>query len=529
MSSKALHRAGLALAGLLVLAVLFLPSRAHAGANDEAVTAARALRAWQFDEARELITALVAKRPESQTSRYLKAELDFLDGRYEQVIVGLDGLKDEDVDGNVGSLRKLATSSQAATSGFSSEVSAGGHFKIFYSGKDKAIVGLTGDVLEAAYEALGADLGHKPSHQIRVELLGKPADLAMVSTLTEAEIETTGTIALCKYGKLMVVSPRATIFGYPWMDTLTHEYVHYLVTQISHDNVPVWLHEGLARYLQVRWRGDADGKLTGFDEALLAKALKKDTLISFDKMHPSMAKLPSQEAAALAFAEVSTMVGYIHKTVGNAGLQAALVNIRGGMGARKAVAQAMDTEWNDLERDWIRHLKNSKFQAKGFAERGQKIHFRKGSGDSDNVGVEAIANERAKKFTRLAGMLRVRGRTAAAALEYEKALALSPGDPLIGAKLSRVYLELGRHQEAIAVAEPLLALNEMDAVPPTTIGAAKLATGDHAGARTAFELALRITPFDVRVRCGLAESYEQLKDKAASRERDVCVFLQATP
>ena len=42
-----------------------------------------------------------------------------------------------------------------------------------------------------------------------------------MSTLTEKEIETTGTIALCKYGKLMIVTPRATVFGYPWMDTLT--------------------------------------------------------------------------------------------------------------------------------------------------------------------------------------------------------------------------------------------------------------------------------------------------------------------
>ncbi len=529
MSTMTPRRVTVALTGLVVIAVgLLVPSRAHAGPNEDAVTAARALRAWQFDKARTLISELVAKRPASQTSRYLKAELNFFDGKYEQVISGLDGLTDDSIDGNVGSLRSLAASSLQATNGFASEVSSGGHFKIFYApGKDKAIVELTGDVLEAAYEALGADLGHKPTHQIRVELLGRPADLAMVSTLTEAEIETTGTIALCKYGKLMVVSPRATVFGYPWMDTLTHEYVHYVVTQMSHDNVPVWLHEGLARYLQVRWRGKADGKLTSFDEHLLSQALKKDTLISFDKMHPSMAKLPSQEAAALAFAEVSTMIGYIHKTVGDGGLQSAIKNIRDGMGARKAVAQVMDTRWSDLERDWIRHLRSAKLQSKRFAERGRKVRFRKGKGDADNVGVEAIANEQAKKFTRLAGMLRAGGRPAAAAVEYEKALALSgPDDPLIGAKLSRVYLELGRNQEAIALAEPLLTLDEMDPVPPTTLGAAKLASGDHSGARTAFELALRISPFDVRVRCGLAESYEQLNHKAASRERQACEYLQ---
>jgi len=528
MSSRAQFHARIALAVFALLVGVLIPKSASAGASDDAVTAARALRAWQFDEARQLIKALVTKRPKSKTSRYLQAELDFLDGNYQQVIAGLAGLDDDSIDGNVGSLRDLAASSYQATSGFASEVSSGGHFKIFYApGKDKTIVGLTGDVLEAAYEALGSDLGHRPTHQIRVELLGKASDLAMVSTLTEAEIGTTGTIALCKYGKLMVVSPRATVLGYPWMDTLTHEYVHYIVTQISHDNVPVWLHEGLARYLQVRWREKADGKLDHSSEHLLVTALKKDTLIPFDKMHPSMAKLPSQDAAALAFAEVSTMVAYIHTSVGDAGLQRALTSIRDGMGARKAVAQAMDTEWNDLERDWIRHLKSLKLQSKPFAERGQKVRFRKGKGEADNVGVDVIADKRVRKYARLAGMLRIHGRTAAAAVEYQKALAAGGADdPLIIAKLSRIYLELGRYREAIALAEPLLALNEMDALPPTTVGAAKLALGDHLGAVAAFDLALRISPFDMRIRCGLAESYEQLKHKAASRERQACEYLQ---
>ncbi|MCP4445231.1 MAG: tetratricopeptide repeat protein [Myxococcales bacterium] len=519
----------LALMSLAVmLAVGLGHGAAQANVSENAIAAARTLRAWQFTDARGRIETLVAKAPKTKTSRYLQAELDFFDGKYASVVHGLEGLDDDDVEGNVGSLRDLAASSLQVTKGFTSEVSAGGHFRIFYGpGKDKAIVGLTGDVLEAAYEALGDDLGHRPDHQIRVELLGKASDLAMVSTLTEAEIETTGTIALCKYGKLMVVSPRATLFGYPWMDTLTHEYVHYIVTQISHDKVPVWLHEGLARYLQVRWRGKADGKLTSYYEHLLSEALKKNKLIGFDKMHPSMAKLPSQEAAALAFAEVSTMVAYVHQSIGEDGLQRALKAIRQGTGARKAVAQAMNTQWDELERDWIRNLKSAKLQSKRFAERARRVRFRKGKGDANNVGVEAIANKKAEKYTRLGGMLRASGKPAAAAVEYEKALKHSgPGDPLIGAKLSRVYLELGRHQEAIALAKPLLALDEMDPVPPTTLGAARLAISDYAGASVAFELALRISPFDSQVRCGLAESYEQLKHKAASRERVACEYLQ---
>ena len=90
-----------------------------------------------------------------------------------------------------------------------------------------------------------------------------------MSPLTEAEIETTGTIALSKYNKLMVVSPRATLFGYPWMDTLAHEYTHLVVARLSHDTVPVWLQEGIARFEQTRWRRPPEVALSATEQALL--------------------------------------------------------------------------------------------------------------------------------------------------------------------------------------------------------------------------------------------------------------------
>lgn len=61
-----------------------------------------------------------------------------------------------------------------------------------------------------AQDAVGNDLGLRPTDPIRVELLGAPSDLAKLSPLTQSDIETTGTIALSKYNELMVVSPRAS-------------------------------------------------------------------------------------------------------------------------------------------------------------------------------------------------------------------------------------------------------------------------------------------------------------------------------
>jgi hypothetical protein len=189
---------------------------------------------------------------------------------------------------------------EEATRGFARRESA--HFVILYQpGKDEVLVDLAAETLEAAWREIGGDLGYRPAGKVRVEILPRVADLARVSPLTEREIETSGTIALCKYNKLMLVTPRATLLGYPWLDSLAHEYTHFVVARITEDRAPVWMHEGIAKFEESRWRAvPGAGGLGPTLEHLLAMALRKGRLIGFDEMHPSLAKLPSQEAAATA-------------------------------------------------------------------------------------------------------------------------------------------------------------------------------------------------------------------------------------
>jgi tetratricopeptide (TPR) repeat protein len=519
---------------LLIITVLFQATWADAGAGDYR-RAGRMLSEWRIEEARKLIAELTTSSPKRPETRYLQAELAFLDGKYEQAIQHLDGLGDKEVGASVGRLRRLVTGTMEATKGFARKRSAKGHFEIVYQpGKDEVIVDIAADALDKAYEVFGRDLGIKPNGPIRVELLTKPADLAKVSTLTEKDIRTTGTIALCKYNKLMAVTPRATIFGYAWLDTLAHEYVHYLVSSATRDRVPVWLHEGLARFQQNRWRDPDLGKLAGTDEYLLASALKGGDLISFDAMHPSMAKLPSQQAAALAYAEVYTLVRFIHGKVGYDGLRKALAMIAKGTDSRDALTQVTgSSRWRKVESGWKQHLRASKLSMDpalaGRARHG-RIHFDDGQKGDDNVGVDELNNKKAQKHTRLGGMLRARGMLKAAAIQYEKALAIAGNtNPLVAAKLSRTYIALREYERAIALAEPLLAADDNDAAPATTLGIAYQKVGEPKRATQAFEVALRINPFDPAVRCGLAEAYAATNAKSLEkREREACRRLSAS-
>src|SRR5262249_19253443 len=130
----------------------------------------------------------------------------------------------------------------------------GAHFVVWATAGDQVIVPYALDALEKAYSALADDFGDSSVEPVRVEIYPEVADLARVSTLTLKEIETSGTIGLCKYNRLMIVSPRALLAGYPWLDTLNHEYTHFVVSRVSHNSVPIWLHEGLAKYEERRWR-----------------------------------------------------------------------------------------------------------------------------------------------------------------------------------------------------------------------------------------------------------------------------------
>jgi tetratricopeptide (TPR) repeat protein len=488
----------------------------------DVIKAARLLNAARLDEARTLLADLEKRAPDTVEVKWLRAELAFQSGDYAGAVKLLDKVPDDGADGMVGQTRKLAQASLAVTESFDETKSPKGHAIIRYApGPDAAIAELAGQTLDAAWEAVGDDLGLGPADPVRVEILSAPALLAKLSPLTETEIETTGTIALSKYNKLMVVSPRATLFGYPWMDTLAHEYTHLVVSRISHDTVPVWLQEGLARFEQTRWRRAPEVALTATEQALLTTALRKGRLVTFDEMHPSMAKLPSQEAAALAYAEVYTLVGWLHEKIGYKGLRDLLVAQRDGKSAKRAVGEALGLAWPEVEKEWHAHLK----VGDGKARAGKPIKFAKGGADSENVGLETVG-VRARKHARLGGMLRTRGMLEAAAIEYDKALAVGGSEPFVAGKLARTLVELGRFDRAIELVTPLVAADAHDATAAVTLGMARTARHEWPEAISAYEQALMVSPFDPTTRCGLAEAYAQTKDGRAARERTACDQLK---
>jgi predicted Zn-dependent protease len=207
------------------------------------------------------------------------------------------------------------------------------------------------------------------------------------------------------------------------------------------------------------------------------------------------------------------------------GLRKVLALEKDGKSAPRAVSEVLDSPWTKVQKAWKAHLKTidlSAGKAVGKGD-GKRIRFDKGGKRADdNVGVDAVANAKARKHARIGGMLRARAMLDAAAIEYEKALALAPGDAFVSGKLARTYVELGKYTEAIELVRPLVADNDQDPGLEVTLGVALAANADPQGASGAFEAAERISPFDPAVRCGLADAYGKIGDARAKREADAC-------
>lgn len=201
----------------------------------------------------------------------------------------------------------------------------GRHFIFGYiNRKDSLLVDEVFEVLESAYDILGQDLGYRPQDKIRVEAYPDRGSFIQSSTLSEDEVNRTGTIALCKFNRILFISPRALLQGYTWKPTLCHEYTHFIINRASKGRLPLWLHEAMAHFEEVRYTGKPAGNLTLVEKDLLYRAAKYNRFVSLSKMYPSMAKLKDGEESGTAFAEVLMAMGMIHSNGGYPGMQSLL-------------------------------------------------------------------------------------------------------------------------------------------------------------------------------------------------------------
>jgi tetratricopeptide (TPR) repeat protein len=499
-------------------------SPSPANVADRLAQGHRALLTWQLDEAAAVAQELDRTLPDVPPVQALLGAVRFHQGDFDGAVRLLRRAAEA---GEAPALLSLAESTLEETRG--SVAMESEHFIVRVpAGKDELLQPIAIDALEDAYARITEAFDYKPRHKIAVDILHDAQGLASVSSLTVKEIETSGTIALCKYNRLMVTSPKALARGYGWLDTLAHEFLHLIISEKSHNAVPVWLHEGLAKYNETRWRGPPGLALDAASEALLAKGTKTGKLITFEQMHPSMAKLPSQEDTALAFAEVFSVIQFIETEKpmvgGKRSTNVLLEALRDDDDMDQALTRAVGTDLAGLQKEWRTWLRKRPFKLVPGAE-PQKLSFvknaRRGTQSSDEVEDEAALTEASAKskegrrFVRLANLLRGRQRLKAAAIEYEKA-AEKTGvtSPALFNRWAGVLLETGDVDKAKGVLDKAVAVFPDDPQTQVLLGRVAVQGEKWAEARTAYERATWENPFIPEVHVALFTVAEKTNDKA---------------
>jgi tetratricopeptide (TPR) repeat protein len=498
------------------------------------------LNDWDVSGARRELEAAEKVAPKDvEPIRYFRGRILFEEGRYAEAVKELEAAG---VSDKPGSWLRLVKDTARITRDYEQQESA--HFVFTYpKGKDAVLAPWALDGLESMARAMEADLGFKPKGKVRVEIVSNDRELASVSTLTRKQIRDTGTIAICKFNKLMVTSPKALIHGYDWIDTLAHEYVHFTVSNVSRNTVPIWLHEGLAKYLESRWRGPYGGAMTPSTLALLGSRVRKNTLVPFEKMHPSMAMLPTAEDAATAFAEVYFAIDLLFQREKARGLQELLQQMARGASDQAAVAAVFKAPFPQFEKAWLQHVKKQPFPKelipRSLKERREELTS--GLDEKDKARPEKkeknisfgdfkeVEEVDARRWAHLGELMRERGRSKAAAEHYGLAWQqVKDRYESISNKYALTLLELKRYDEAEEVLRGSLKIHPGSGPTSVHLGRILLRKSDFSRAKEAYLDALAVNPFEPEVHLALYRCAEALSEKPL-RERAQAAFLTLMP
>jgi len=305
--------------------------------------------------------------------------------------------------------------------------------------EDRALVPMLSEVAVSARAAIERDLGVVMPRPLRIDLVRDLFSLSGVSGLPLNAAETTGTVAVARWGRVNMISPRAAPGGFPWEDTLAHEITHLALSRGTRDHAPLWLQEGIAKRQEIRWRAPRPFDGDPSPDSIARDALLSGESVGIDKLGPSIAMLPSADAASIAFAEVSSFIDYWLRENGRPALMLLFADLK-GLGGSRAPDAMKSVSGYDLEgwiARWQAYLRALPAEPAALAKEG-------GRDGERSTALQALltqampvdARNRARKV-RTGELLFDRGAVALSAERFRGVLAADPNDPVIRWRLGR--------------------------------------------------------------------------------------------
>jgi hypothetical protein len=461
----------------------------HGGANaagpiDHAARAHELIEGLDLDEARQELSG---------------ASADDLDAAIEKARLAI---YEEDCDGAVAilkrpelaaseegrSLAEIAQGCARVTAATVSEKDDSKNLEVrFQDEADRALMPMLADTVVKARDALTRDLGVTWPKPTRVVVVRDLLSLSAMTGLPYESATTTGTVAVAKWGRVTVLSPRASHHGFVWRDTMAHELTHLAVTRATNDRAPLWLQEGVAKREEIRWRdpGPFDNRPT--PESIVVRGIEMKIDVPLDKLGPSIAMLPTADQAMVAFAEVTSFVRFFADHAPPDGLPHLLNDLRDRKSvddSLRDVSQSDLKQWDTKWRAWIASTHHDALPA------------------VSGLGATPPNARDVRERMRLAELLDARSHSPEALKELDKVTDAPVDDPSFSALRASVLHHVAKDKDA----EPLVS------DPKKTYGSygpwwairgvLAVARGDQPTADASFAEAVATDPFDIEAACG---------------------------
>jgi tetratricopeptide (TPR) repeat protein len=353
---------------------------------------------------------------------------------------------------------------------------------------DRVLVPFIIETAAKARDTIGAELQIDFKRPLRIDLVRDLFSLSAVSGLPLEAAETTGTLAVARWGRVIMLSPRATELGFPWQDTLAHEITHLLVTRATTDHAPLWLQEGIAKREESRWRPARPFDDPSWADQTARSALLAGRSVGLDRLGPSIAMLPSPEQASTAYAEVASFLTYFLSESGAPALRLLFSDIKGTAAddADPALRSVSGYDLSAWGRRWQASMRE--MPARDPREERERI--------------ETLKDPRTlARRVRLGDLLVERGHPRAALSEFRGALELAPTHAGVRFRAARAALALG---ERAGAEEALGTLRDVRAPHGAWMalrGRFDRESGKAADATAELDHALGLDPLSVDVAC----------------------------
>jgi tetratricopeptide (TPR) repeat protein len=217
------------------------------------------------------------------------------------------------------------------------------HFTLRYDGN--AEPELAKEILRALemhFSMIESELNYTPPDSIGVVLYTQQA----FSDITRAP----GWVGALNDGRIRVPVQGLTSLTPDLSRILKHELTHSFIQQKTHGRAPVWLHEGLAQWVE--------GQRSRDNASVLVQVYDEKQAMSLAQMENSWMQL-SGPVAGYAYAWALANIEYIVRSGDMGDVERILNHIAEGNSTEGAVQEVLHLNYDDLERETIGYLRKN--------------------------------------------------------------------------------------------------------------------------------------------------------------------------